>query len=89
MSTPMPTKSSPHVKKSRTPRKSPLQQAILAAEKAVLRAQKRKIRGFARIAKLEKRIAEISGSAGQFDSLIAQLQANASNLRRIAGALPS
>lgn len=73
------------IKKTRTPRKSPLQQAIVAADKAVTRANKRKDRSFKRIAKMEAKIAEILGNSGQFDALIAQLQANAQNLRQVAG----
>lgn len=69
---------------SRKPRKSPLQQAIAAADKAVTRAHSRKERGFKRIAKLEAKIAVISGSSGQFDALIQQLQANAETLRKLA-----
>ena len=85
MSKPATTVKSPA--RTRKPRKSPLHQAIVAAEKAVLRAQNRKSRGFKSIARFEAKIASITANAGQFDALIAQLAANAETLRKMAAAI--
>jgi len=69
---------------SRKVRPSPIQSAIIAADKAVIRAEKRKARSFKRIARLEASIAKTIANGGQFDVIIAALKANAVALRNIA-----
>ena len=73
--------------KVRKVRKSPLESAIVAADRATARATKRKLRTFKRIDTLRAKIASVTATAGTFDTLIAQLQANADNLRKVVASM--
>lgn len=70
--------------RTRNTRKSPLDSAIMAAEKAVIRMTRRKARSFTRIERLKARIAVTAANATQFDGLIAQLAANVQALKTMA-----
>ena len=71
---------------SRKPRKSPIDSAIVSAEKTLGRATRRKLSSQRRLARLQSRIALIVGSSGQFDTLIKQLSENVENLRKMKSA---
>jgi len=72
------TASAPKAKK---PRRSPLEAAIVAAERQLARMTRRKARAGNRIGRIEARLEKARASIGQYDAVLKQLQANIDSLR--------
>jgi len=71
---------------SRKVRPSPIDAAIVAADRAVTRAVRRQSRSLKRIDRLKASIAKVLSNSGQFDTIITALKSNADALRQIRGA---
>jgi len=67
--------------KTAKPRRSPLEAAIVAAERQLTRMTRRKARAGNRIVRIQARLDKARASIGQYDAVLKQLQANIDSLK--------
>ena len=67
--------------KTKKPRRSPLEAAIVAAERQLTRMTRRKARAGNRIVRIQARLEKARASIGQYDAVLKQLQSNIDALK--------